>query len=413
MKTMNYDIVIIGGEPAGMAAAVEVAENGKESVLLIERDKSLGGILQQCIHDGFGLFRFGKRLAGTEYAQRYIDMVHEKRIEVKTDTMVLDLSDERVLYAINNTDGMMEIHAKAVIMAMGCRERTASQIFIYGYRPAGVLTAGTVQRYINIEGYLPGKKAVILGSGDIGLIMARRMTLEGVEVKGVYEVMKHPGGLTRNIVQCLDDYQIPLHLGTSVIRIHGKDRLSGVTVAKVDDHMNPIEGTEEFIECDLLVLAVGLIPENELSKNAGIELDTKTKGPIVDNEFMTSVPGIFAAGNVSVVFDLVDYVSESGVTAAQGAMKFVRGEMNLSDEYYEVAAGENVNFVVPQRIRTKGKAKFYMRVKQVLSNIEIDCIEDGKIIAKKRSVKGMPAEMISISTELKDLGNITFDVKEV
>ena len=340
-------------------------------------------------------------------------MVHEKRIEVKTDTMVLDLSDERVLYAINNTDGMMEIHAKAVIMAMGCRERTASQIFIYGYRPAGVLTAGTVQRYINIEGYLPGKKAVILGSGDIGLIMARRMTLEGVEVKGVYEVMKHPGGLTRNIVQCLDDYQIPLHLGTSVIRIHGKDRLSGVTVAKVDDHMNPIEGTEEFIECDLLVLAVGLIPENELSKNAGIELDTKTKGPIVDNEFMTSVPGIFAAGNVSVVFDLVDYVSESGVTAAQGAMKFVRGEMNLSDEYYEVAAGENVNFVVPQRIRTKGKAKFYMRVKQVLSNIEIDCIEDGKIIAKKRSVKGMPAEMISISTELKDLGNITFDVKEV
>lgn len=413
MKTMNYDIVIIGGGPAGMAAAVEVAENGKESVLLIERDKSLGGILQQCIHDGFGLFRFGKRLAGTEYAQRYIDMVHEKRIEVKTDTMVLDLSDERVLYAINNTDGMMEIHAKAVIMAMGCRERTASQIFIYGYRPAGVLTAGTVQRYINIEGYLPGKKAVILGSGDIGLIMARRMTLEGVEVKGVYEVMKHPGGLTRNIVQCLDDYQIPLHLGTSVIRIHGKDRLSGVTVAKVDDHMNPIEGTEEFIECDLLVLAVGLIPENELSKNAGIELDTKTKGPIVDNEFMTSVPGIFAAGNVSVVFDLVDYVSESGVTAAQGAMKFVRGEMNLSDEYYEVAAGENVNFVVPQRIRTKGKAKFYMRVKQVLSNIEIDCIEDGKIIAKKRSVKGMPAEMISISTELKDLGNITFDVKEV
>lgn len=413
MKTMNYDIVIIGGGPAGMAAAVEVAENGKESVLLIERDKSLGGILQQCIHDGFGLFRFGKRLAGTEYAQRYIDMVHEKRIEVKTDTMVLDLSDERVLYAINNTDGMMEIHAKAVILAMGCRERTASQIFIYGYRPAGVLTAGTVQRYINIEGYLPGKKAVILGSGDIGLIMARRMTLEGVEVKGVYEVMKHPGGLTRNIVQCLDDYQIPLHLGTSVIRIHGKDRLSGVTVAKVDDHMNPIEGTEEFIECDLLVLAVGLIPENELSKNAGIELDTKTKGPIVDNEFMTSVPGIFAAGNVSVVFDLVDYVSESGVTAAQGAMKFVRGEMNLSDEYYEVAAGENVNFVVPQRIRTKGKAKFYMRVKQVLSNIEIDCIEDGKIIAKKRSVKGMPAEMISISTELKDLGNITFDVKEV
>ena len=413
MKTMNYDIVIIGGGPAGMAAAVEVAENGKESVLLIERDKSLGGILQQCIHDGFGLFRFGKRLAGTEYAQRYIDMVHEKRIEVKTDTMVLDLSDERVLYAINNTDGMMEIHAKAVIMAMGCRERTASQIFIYGYRPAGVLTAGTVQRYINIEGYLPGKKAVILGSGDIGLIMARRMTLEGVEVKGVYEVMKHPGGLTRNIVQCLDDYQIPLHLGTSVIRIHGKDRLSGVTVAKVDDHMTPIEGPEEFIECDLLVLAVGLIPENELSKNAGIELDTKTKGPIVDNEFMTSVPGIFAAGNVSVVFDLVDYVSESGVTAAQGAMKFVRGEMNLSDEYYEVAAGENVNFVVPQRIRTKGKAKFYMRVKQVLSNIEIDCIEDGKIIAKKRSVKGMPAEMISISTELKDLGNITFDVKEV
>lgn len=382
MKKLNYDIVIIGGGPAGLSAAVEAAKDKSLRILLIERDKNLGGILQQCIHDGFGLFRFGQRLSGTEYAQRYIDFVKEESIDIKLDTMVLEVTKDKNIYAINPEDGMLEISCGAVILAMGCRERTASQVLLYGYRPAGVMTAGSVQRYINMEGYLPGKKAVILGSGDIGLIMARRMTLEGIEVKGVYEVMEHPGGITRNIVQCLNDYDIPLHLATSVTRIHGKDKLEGVTVAKVEQNMKPISGTEEYIECDLLVLAVGLIPENELSKGAGVLLDPKTKGPVIDNRFMTSVPGIFAAGNVSVVFDLVDYVSESGVIAAQGAVDYIHGRIDMEEKYSEVIPGENINFVVPQRIRSTGETKFYMRVKKSLQKVELCCEQEDSLVAK-------------------------------
>ena len=385
MKKLNYDIVIIGGGPAGLSAAVEAAKDKSLRILLIERDKNLGGILQQCIHDGFGLFRFGQRLSGTEYAQRYIDFVKEESIDIKLDTMVLEVTKDKNIYAINPEDGMLEISCGAVILAMGCRERTASQVLLYGYRPAGVMTAGSVQRYINMEGYLPGKKAVILGSGDIGLIMARRMTLEGIEVKGVYEVMEHPGGITRNIVQCLNDYDIPLHLATSVTRIHGKDKLEGVTVAKVEQNMKPISGTEEYIECDLLVLAVGLIPENELSKGAGVLLDPKTKGPVIDNRFMTSVPGIFAAGNGSVVFDLVDYVSESGVIAAQGAVDYIHGRIDMEEKYSEVIPGENINFVVPQRIRSTGETKFYMRVKKSLQKVELCCEQEDSLVAKKKN----------------------------
>ena len=411
MKKLNYDIVIIGGGPAGLSAAVEAAKDKSLRILLIERDKNLGGILQQCIHDGFGLFRFGQRLSGTEYAQRYIDFVKEESIDIKLDTMVLEVTKDKNIYAINPEDGMLEISCGAVILAMGCRERTASQVLLYGYRPAGVMTAGSVQRYINMEGYLPGKKAVILGSGDIGLIMARRMTLEGIEVKGVYEVMEHPGGITRNIVQCLNDYDIPLHLATSVTRIHGKDKLEGVTVAKVEQNMKPISGTEEYIECDLLVLAVGLIPENELSKGAGVLLDPKTKGPVIDNRFMTSVPGIFAAGNV--VFDLVDYVSESGVIAAQGAVDYIHGRIDMEEKYSEVIPGENINFVVPQRIRSTGETKFYMRVKKSLQKVELCCEQEDSLVAKKRMTAVMPAEMISLSAEIENENPVILTVKEV
>ena len=413
MKKLNYDIVIIGGGPAGLSAAVEAAKDKSLRILLIERDKNLGGILQQCIHDGFGLFRFGQRLSGTEYAQRYIDFVKEESIDIKLDTMVLEVTKDKNIYAINPEDGMLEISCGAVILAMGCRERTASQVLLYGYRPAGVMTAGSVQRYINMEGYLPGKKAVILGSGDIGLIMARRMTLEGIEVKGVYEVMEHPGGITRNIVQCLNDYDIPLHLATSVTRIHGKDKLEGVTVAKVEQNMKPISGTEEYIECDLLVLAVGLIPENELSNGAGVLLDPKTKGPVIDNRFMTSVPGIFAAGNVSVVFDLVDYVSESGVIAAQGAVDYIHGMIDMEEKYSEVIPGENINFVVPQRIRSTGETKFYMRVKKSLQKVELCCEQEDSLVAKKRMTAVMPAEMISLSAEIENENPVILTVKEV
>lgn len=413
MKKLNYDIVIIGGGPAGLSAAVEAAKDKSLRILLIERDKNLGGILQQCIHDGFGLFRFGQRLSGTEYAQRYIDFVKEESIDIKLDTMVLEVTKDKNIYAINPEDGMLEISCGAVILAMGCRERTASQVLLYGYRPAGVMTAGSVQRYINMEGYLPGKKAVILGSGDIGLIMARRMTLEGIEVKGVYEVMEHPGGITRNIVQCLNDYDIPLHLATSVTRIHGKDKLEGVTVAKVEQNMKPISGTEEYIECDLLVLAVGLIPENELSKGAGVLLDPKTKGPVIDNRFMTSVPGIFAAGNVSVVFDLVDYVSESGVIAAQGAVDYIHGRIDMEEKYSEVIPGENINFVVPQRIRSTGETKFYMRVKKSLQKVELCCEQEDSLVTKKRMTAVMPAEMISLSAEIENENPVILTVKEV
>jgi len=279
-----------------------------------------------------------------------------------------------VVYAMNSNEGIVEYYAKTIILAMGCRERTRSQAFIWGTRPSGVLTAGTVQRYINIEGYLPGKKAVILGSGDIGLIMARRMTLEGISVEGVYELMSSPGGLTRNIAQCLVDYDIPLHLSTTVIRIHGQHKLEGVTVAEVDEKRQVIEGTKRYIECDLLVLAVGLIPENELTRQLDIEIDPKTNGPIVDENFMTSKAGVFAAGNVVTVFDLVDYVSLTGEMAGRGAAKYIQGNLELEQEYTEVTPGENVSFVVPQRIRKdnlEAKLPLYFRVRQKQENVKV------------------------------------------
>lgn len=415
MEKMKVDLAVIGAGPAGMAAALEAKRQGVEKVIIIERDKKLGGILQQCIHDGFGLHRFGERLAGTEYAQRFIDQVKEADIEVFLETMVIEMTADKEIYACGRKHGMLHISCGAIIAAMGCRERTASQVFLYGKRPAGVYTAGSVQRFINMEGYLPGKEAVILGSGDIGLIMARRMTLEGIHVKGVYEVMSSPGGLTRNIVQCLDDYEIPLTLSATVNEIHGKERIEGVTIAKLDENRNVIEGTEEYVPCDLLVLAVGLIPENELSKGAGITLDGKTKGPVLDENFMTDVPGIYAAGNVSVVYDLVDYVSQSGEIAARGAADYLKGNVSSGKAYEEVAAGENVNFVVPEKISTgeKESVSFFLRVKKPLKKSRVEVMQNGAVLASKQIMHAAPPEMIAIDSPIKGEGPITVCVREV
>ncbi|MBS6342257.1 MAG: FAD-dependent oxidoreductase [Eubacterium limosum] len=403
MKQIKTDCAIIGGGPAGLAAAVEAYKAGLDT-LIIERDLSLGGILQQCIHDGFGLLRFKRRMTGGQYAQAFIDEVETSGIGVKLDTMVLEIRPDKTIYAVNEKDGLLEIKAGSIILAMGCRERTRSQVMIYGTRPAGVLTAGAVQRYINMEGYLPGKKAVILGSGDIGLIMARRMTLEDIEVKGVYEIMHTEGGLTRNIVQCLEDYDIPLHLGTTVTKIHGRDRIEGVTVAKVDENLKPIEGTEEYIDCDLLVLSVGLIPENELSEQLDIEMDPRTRGPVVDEQMMTSVPGIFAAGNVVTVFDLVDYVSQTGEMAARGAVRYLKGELETGS-CRAVEAGDNISFVVPQKISgTAGEVPVFMRVRKPDEKIRLVFSQDGQSQKLKKHAVVKPPEMVC---EVIDLGKTT------
>jgi NADPH-dependent 2,4-dienoyl-CoA reductase/sulfur reductase-like enzyme len=401
MKKVRTGIAVIGAGPAGLAAALEAERLGAGKVLLLERDAELGGILQQCIHDGFGIHRFGRRLSGNQYAQSFIDEVEGSDIEVLTETMVLEIGADRRITACNKRDGILDIECGALILAMGCRERTAAQVLIYGDRPAGVLTAGAVQRYINMEGCLPGRTAVILGSGDIGLIMARRMTLEGIEVKGVYEVMENPGGLTRNIVQCLDDFNIPLHLSQTVTWVRGRNRVESVTTAKVGPDHKPIPGTETEVPCDLLVLAVGLIPENELSVKAGIELDPRTKGPVLDSAFMTSIPGIFAAGNVAAVFDLVDYVSQSGEAAARGAAAFLRGELSAPG-WDPVEAGENINFVVPQRVRREdsaGKTAFFLRVKTPKEGADLVCSTEGRIRLKKRCRHVAPPEMLSFETE--------------
>ena len=420
MRELTVDVAIIGGGPAGLAAALEVARRGR-SCAILERNTELGGILQQCIHDGFGLLRFGESVSGCTYAQRFIDRLEAARtdgarIEVLLDTMVLELAANREIWATNPSDGMVHVRACAVILAMGCRERTAAQVLLHGERPQGVITAGAAQRYINVEGYLPGTHAVILGSGDIGLIMARRMALEGIEVEGVYEIMDHPGGLARNVVQCLEDYGIPLHLSHMVSRVHGKHRLEGVTVAARGADGKPAAGTERFVPCDLLVLAVGLIPENELSKQAGVELDPITRGPVLDDTFMTSVPGIFASGNVSIVFDLVDYVSESGELAARGACAWLDAGCPEELPYLPVATAGNVGACVPQRIQADESAhdlRFFCRVKHPAERVELRVIAGGEILARKRLVAVAPASMLSLDAQVPAGAAPTLEIVEV
>ena len=393
---LNYDIVIVGGGPAGLAAAVAARNAGVDKILILERDKELGGILNQCIHNGFGLHTFKEELTGPEYAYRFIEKVLDAKIEYKLNTMVMDISSDRVVTAMSREDGMYQIKAGAVILAMGCRERPRGALNIPGYRPAGIFSAGTAQRLVNIEGYMPGREVVILGSGDIGLIMARRMTLEGAKVKVVAELMPYSGGLKRNIVQCLDDFGIPLKLSHTVVDIEGKEHLTAVTIAAVDNKGKPIPGTEERYTCDTLLLSCGLIPENELSRTAGVEMSPITSGPIVNESLETNIPGVFACGNVLHVHDLVDYVSEEADRAGQNAAKFVKGELSDGAADIEIVATEGARYTVPSTInvdRMDDKLTVRFRVGAVYKDSYVSVyFDDERVMHNKKRIMA-PGEM--------------------
>jgi NADPH-dependent 2,4-dienoyl-CoA reductase/sulfur reductase-like enzyme len=417
---LEYDLVIIGGGPAGLAVALEAKKNGVENILLLERDKYLGGILPQCIHNGFGLQYFKEELTGPEYAERFIAKLNDNQIDVKTETMVIKITPDKRIIAINRDDGLLHIQAKAVVLAMGCRERTREAIAIPGNRPAGIFTAGTAQRYINIEGYMPGHEVVVLGSGDIGMIMARRMTLEGARVKVVLEIMPFSTGLIRNKVQCLDDFNIPLKFDHTITQIKGEKRVERVTVAQVDKNLQAIPGTEEEISCDTILLSVGLIPENELTREAGIKLDPVTRGSIVNENRETEIEGIFSCGNVLHVHDLADFVTEEGEIVGRAVSEYLKRDRKFRSPSIKIVPGDNIAYVVPQHIDFivpgRKKIKIFMRAKKPAEKVRINLLDDkGRVLGSYRKRIVTPGEMVSIylpEVFLDDkLKNITISIK--
>ncbi|MEA5003138.1 MAG: FAD-dependent oxidoreductase [Christensenella sp.] len=413
---MKYDVAVIGAGPAGLAAAIEAKKNGAGKVIVLERDFEAGGILNQCIHNGFGLHYFKEELTGPEYAERFIDTLNETDIELKLNTMVLSLDKDKRIRAVNPCDGGIDIEAGAVILAMGCRERPRGALGIPGTRPAGIFTAGTAQRYVNMEGCMIGRKVLILGSGDIGLIMARRMVLEGAEVMACVELMPYSAGLKRNIVQCLDDFDIPLYLSSTITEVRGKRRVRSAVISRVDKDRKPIAGTEKEIECDTILLSVGLIPENELSKEAGIELDGRTKGPIVYENMETSCPGIFACGNVAQVHDLVDFVTMESNQAGRAAAAYATGKKETGGKTFDVYAGKGLTYVLPQRARMDGIGSFlelFFRVDDVYQNVQVAVSTAQGRIARFKREYVVPGEMekVRIPKKLLDGGEIRLELE--